>query len=94
MSKKHAFSEVGIIMGAPTKGGVYLIDKPGTAIYIGESGNIQDRLLEHYRKQSGQSACIWRNNPRTFSYEIVRGEAARKRREQELIRQLRPVCNR
>ena len=91
----HSFTETDIAAYAPTGSGVYGIYN-GSAnewIYVGEAGNIETRLYEHYRKQSEQSLRIWRRNPTGFVFETVAGELARKARERVLIAELKPTAN-
>lgn len=89
----YPFSESGIAGYAPRGSGVYGIYNSGQWIYVGEAGDIEARLFEHLRRQSDQSACIHSYRPTHFAYESV--EAARRvNREQALIRECKPVCNR
>lgn len=91
---QYPYSKSSIQANAPARSGVYLIDSPKHWIYVGEAGDIQGRLLEHYSGASDQSDCIDRYNPATFDYELVAGRDARKERQDELIRRLGPQCNR
>ena len=63
-------------------------------IYIGETGNLRRRLLEHYNQESEESKCIRRYSPKKFYAEIVKGGAeARRKREAELVGKYDPPCN-
>lgn len=84
-----AWTRAAIIAGVPHASGVYAIWKPDTWIYVGETNDLQRRLLEHY---DGDNACITRQNPTACGYEIV-AAASRVARQNILIRELRPVCN-
>ena len=64
-----------------------LFYRQGQWIYIGESGNIRDRLLEHIRRQENQ--CIVRSNPTHFAYELV-AAVYRVQRQNELIAEFAP----
>jgi excinuclease UvrABC nuclease subunit len=86
------FSESGIATYAPRESGVYGIYNSGEWIYIGEAKDMEARLYEHFRKQSEQSARIWRRNPTLYIFERC-DAATRTAREGQLIRELRPTCN-
>lgn len=90
---QHPYTELSIQATAPARSGVYVIDSKQHWIYIGESANIRDRLLDHHSGASTQSSCIDRHNPATFDYELVSGSDARKRRQDELIEAWKPKCN-
>jgi excinuclease UvrABC nuclease subunit len=83
------WSEASILQNAPVASGAYAIFKSGQWIYVGESNNIQRRLLEHFR---GDNACITRLVPAGFQFEVC-NEAERMLRQALLIRQLNPACN-
>lgn len=89
----YPFSEAGIAAYAPTVSGVYGIYNSDVWIYVGEAGDMEKRLYEHYRKQSDQSGRIWAWKPTGFVFEKVAGELARKAREQALIAELKPKAN-
>lgn len=86
---RHPFTEASIRANAPSGSGVYMVYDSQRWIYIGESGDIQARLLQHVR---GDNECITRMKPTMFSYELV---AAHQRvaHQNELVLELRPVCN-
>ncbi len=63
---------------APPQAGVYVLYRPDErAIYVGESGDIRARLLEHL--QSDDEAV--RQAPTHFAYELEPAQAARLVRE-------------
>lgn len=67
----------------PRRGGLYaLYDKDGRLLYIGSSGNVRTRVVEHLRKKEG--VCF-------AKLSFMKG--AWYRREQRLIRRLRPLLN-
>ncbi len=74
---------------SPTQSGVYAIYNAREYIYVGEGQDIRARLLAHLR---GDNACITRNLPSGFAFELV---AAHQRvpRQDALILQLHPLCN-
>jgi len=84
-----SFNELGIKTYAPTNSGVYAIYNSTTWIYIGESNDIQRRLLEHLGEYG---TCIKRSAPTSFCYEIV-AAPSRVQRQNGLIVELRPSCN-
>jgi len=92
-STGYSFTENGILAYAPRRSGVYGIYKNGQWIYIGESQDIEGRLFEHLRAQSDQSACILGHSPTHFVCETC-DAMTRVVREQALIREFSPICNR
>jgi excinuclease UvrABC nuclease subunit len=61
-------------------------------IYIGQSDDVRERLLQHFNLTSAQALCISKNNPAFFYitnefYNIDQEEA-------DLISELDPICNR
>jgi len=84
----HAWSESSIKANAPQSSGVYAIYS-AVWIYIGESNDIQGRLLEHW---NGYNACIARAVPTGFVFEVC-DLAERVRRRVDLIARFRPLCN-
>ena len=84
----HSWTENSIRTNAPQASGVYAIYNTGW-IYVGESNDLQRRLLEHF---GGDNLCITRAVPTGFVYELC-DAAARMRRQAALIAELRPSCN-
>lgn len=82
------FSEVSIDANAPAQSGVYALYTTSEWVYIGETGNIRNRLKEHLRDQR-----IMRYRPTGFCFEL-HPEMARMVRERQLIGQLDPSANR
>lgn len=91
--KWHAFTEESINANAPRAPGVYRIDNMPSAIYVGESESIQERLLQHCRRQSDQSDCIHRHGPRFFLYRVVWDHRTRLVTEALWRGRLNPICN-
>lgn len=89
------FTRVDIEALNPGQPGVYGLIQRGlyssTWIYIGQSKDIRERLLEHL---NGDNECINRNWPTHFVGELVEGGVkARRKRERELIDEYGPICN-
>jgi len=86
---QYPFTHSSIKANAPASSGVYALYDSRRAVYFGESGNIQARLLQHL---TGDNPCIVQMKPTTFSYEPVTSHQ-RLARQNELIRESRPICN-
>lgn len=80
-----------ILTSAPNKPGVYAIWNKQVWIYIGETQDIQRRLLEHF---DHTEACILEGKPAVWGYELFQSEQFRFQRQRALIRELQPACNR
>jgi excinuclease UvrABC nuclease subunit len=78
-----------IVANAPHSSGVYAIFNAQRWIYVGESNDIQARLLQHF---NGDNACITQNAPTGFQFEVVVA-AQRVARQNQLIGALNPACN-
>ena len=83
------YNRFSILASAPRGSGVYALFTPQQWIYVGESVNIQARLLRHL---NGDHACITRLAPTGFQYERW-PKSRRLARLAELIRALHPACN-
>ena len=86
----HAFSRVSVRSHAPAASGVYGISNARLWIYIGETDNIQARLLEHLAETGTE---IKGHAPTGFSYEICE-QHVRIGRQDRLVIQYDPICNR
>jgi excinuclease UvrABC nuclease subunit len=75
---------------APSQPGVYGISNAQEWIYIGETDNIQQALLQHI-EDSANSLMVRR--PTGFVFEVCR-EGMRPARQDRLVREYEPVCNR
>lgn len=74
---------------APSRSDVYGLYTQTQWIYVGESNDIQRRLLERLAETN---TCISRQAPTGFIYELVES-ASRIARQNALIRELTPACN-
>jgi len=79
-----------ITANAPQASGVYAIFNGQNWIYVGESGDIRARLLQHL---NGDIPCIIQNAPTGFQFELVAGQPQRVARQNQLIVALNPICN-
>ena len=84
-----AFNETSVRAYAPALSGVYCLYGLNGTAYVGESGGIQARLLEHLR---GGNFLIALAGPTLFAYELVPYDQ-RVARQDQLIRELRPSAN-
>ena len=75
---------------APLASGVYGISNAREWIYIGETENIQAALFEHM--QDGR-ASLMKRQPTGFVFEVCDG-ARRSARQDRLVLEYEPVCNR
>lgn len=80
-------SEANVKLNAPAASGVYALYNNGW-VYVGESQDIRNRLLEHLR-----DARIMGYRPTGFVFELLPA-GARVARQDALIAQLRPAANR
>jgi predicted GIY-YIG superfamily endonuclease len=83
----HLFT---ILLHVPTASGVYALRRDDVWIYLGETEDLQRRLLEHH---NGSDRCIAEQRPTSFGFELS-APATRAARWRELILEFRPVCNR
>ena len=79
-----------ILARAPAQGGVYALFKDGVWIYIGETGDIRSRLLQHL---NGDDHCITTNAPAAFQFELVKANQRVARQHHLILAALKPVCN-
>lgn len=84
-----AWTRQSIVANAPNSSGVYAIYNQQRWIYVGESGDIQARLLQHF---NGDNACITNSSPTGFQYELSPA-AQRVARQDAWIAKLNPICN-
>ena len=78
-----------ILQKTPKVSGVYGLFRPNVWIYVGESADIQARLVEHLK---APAPCIARQKPTGFTYESCSADQ-RVARQNGLILELNPVCN-
>jgi hypothetical protein len=85
-----AFNARTVMASGPRTSGVYALWRNERWIYIGQSANIYERLLEHL---GGDEDCVARERPTGFGFELIADAAGRLTRQGELVRELAPVCN-
>jgi len=84
------WTRASIVANAPNQSGVYFIYRTGQNIYVGETNDLQRRLLEHF---DGDNPCIIRAAPQTFGFELSPANA-RVARQNALIVEYGPTtCN-
>jgi len=86
----RSFTGVSVRANAPAASGIYGISNAREWIFIGESDNIQASLLHDLQK--GYSALLQRL-PTGFVFELC-GVGGRRARQDRLILEYEPVCNR
>lgn len=86
----YNFTRASILANAPTGSGVYVLFTSETWVYVGEAGDIRARLIQHL---DGDNACVTRLNPTGFQFELWPAHQ-RVARQDALIVQLHPACNR
>jgi len=84
-----ALTRPSILANAPNASGVYAVLNPQKWIYIGQTGNIRARLLEHF---DGDNQCITLAQPTEFQFETC-PVGQRFARQDALIHELEPFCN-
>ena len=85
----HPWNRDAILKSVPATSGVYALWNQNQCIYVGETQDLQRRLLAHLQ---GDNDCIVRARPTAFSFEPVPA-GLRGTRQSALIFQLRPVCS-
>ncbi len=86
----RSFTPISVQVNAPAASGIYGISNAREWIFIGETDNIQASLLQDLRK--GDSALLKRS-PTGFVFELC-DVADRRARQDRLILEYEPVCNR
>ena len=84
------FSAGAVHTYAPTTSGVYGISNAREWIYIGETDNIQDTLLTHLQEPD---TPLMKRQPTGFVFEVC-GHAGRPARQDRLVLEYEPTCNR
>jgi len=84
-----SYNQQGIV-SVPHASGVYALYTAQKWVYVGESDDIQRRLVEHV---TTADTYITRQQPTGFMFELVIGDEARRARLNQLIVALNPVCN-
>lgn len=98
VANRHSYDENGLFYAYPTlerKTGAYAIfDGADECIYVGRADDLRDRVREHIRGTSDESACIKECRPSYWCYEATFYNLSR---EQELYRYYRSIgeaeCN-
>ena len=85
----YTFDPPSIVAHAPHASGVYALYHPRRWVYVGESNDIQRRLLEHFQEVG---TCIKLQGATGFQFETVMADT-RVPRQNHLIATLTPVCN-
>ena len=86
----RSFTSAGVQNFAPAASGVYGISNAREWIYIGETDNIQAALLEHLQNPH---TSLMSRQPTGFVFEIC-VEARRPARQDRLVLEYEPACNR
>ena len=86
----RAFTAVSVHRNAPSESGIYGLSNAREWVYVGECDDLRERLLEHLRERDG---FVRAQNPTGFTYELC-AYADRIARQEQLVRELEPVCNR
>jgi len=86
----RSFNAASVREFAPALPGVYGISNASEWIYIGEGDNIREALMAHLR---GSSSPLQARRPTGFVFEICDG-AAQQARQDRLILEYEPTCNR
>ncbi len=83
----HSFTELSILLHAPARPGIYLLQTSARCIYIGESENIRKSLLAHLH---GDLPWITVWSPSRFSFELC-PDASRTELKNHLVARLQPA---
>jgi hypothetical protein len=85
----YSWSRASILMNAPNFSGVYVVWNGEGCIYVGETHDLQRRLLDHF---DNPPRCMIEGTPPTaFGFEICSVDL-RTRRSSFLSLALRPRC--
>jgi len=84
------FNRLSILANAPEASGVYVLFNRDGNVYVGETSNIRERLLQHLVNET--NACVARSKPQFFAFELVVSHQ-RVQRQNVLIVELRATCN-
>lgn len=86
----RTFSAFSVSAHAPAQSGVYGISNASKWIYIGSADNIRDALMGHLQQTD---PSILKQHPTGFVFELCdRGQ--RPQRQDRLIQEYEPICNR
>jgi hypothetical protein len=84
------FNRSTVMASGPRTAGVYGLWRDDRWIYIGESSNTFERLLEHLSSGEG---CVASEQPSGFGFELIGAPLDRRSRQNELIQELAPACH-
>ena len=84
------FTSAAVQMYAPVASGIYGISNAREWIYIGSADNIQIALLDH---MEDLGTSLMKRQPTGFVFEVCQG-ARRSTRQDRLVLEYEPVCNR
>jgi predicted GIY-YIG superfamily endonuclease len=88
--RSFLYNPASVRQNTPAASGVYGIFTAHEWIYIGETTDVQARLLQHL---NGDHPCISKSGATAFSFELA-PESRRVARYSALVREYLPVCNR
>ena len=86
----YHFNAASVLANAPARSGVYALFAAQRWVYVGESGDIRARLFQYL---NGENDCISQWGPTGFQFEECPANQ-RVARQDQLILQLNPACNR
>jgi hypothetical protein len=86
----RSFTAVSVQKNAPASSGVYGLSNGYEWIFIGETSNIRARLMEHLTEVDNIVAS---RSPTGFTFEVCSPDE-RITRQDALVRQFEPLCNR
>jgi|SRR5581483_1021967 len=86
----RSFTAISIQKNAPDSPGVYGLTNAREWVFIGETLNIRSQLMEHLNEQN---TVLANRRPTGFAFEIC-SPHDRLARQDVLVRQFGPVCNR
>ena len=86
----HAFSAISVRKNAPAASGVYGLSNDHEWIFVGVADNIQAALLAHLRETG---TLLQTRTPMGFVFEVC-GPTDRIARQNRLVLEMEPVCNR
>jgi hypothetical protein len=86
LGPSYPLTHAGIVVNAPRESGVFAVAERGTYVYVGETDNLQRRLLEYFREAGATPAGL------RFQFERA-APAFRRIRQLAVIRELRPTDN-
>jgi hypothetical protein len=86
----RAFTAISVEKNAPSASGVYGLSNAREWIYVGQCDNIKAQLLAHLHETN---TFLAEQSPTGFTYELC-AHGDRTARQNRLVLELKPVCNR